>query len=127
MIKELWKKYGTFWLLEEYGKWANQPAAINLSYPKKAPFAQLQGRSVPLPRISDELAGFISEVLNQLGEHRPELKDVVVAYHVRRYSVNKIANTCGIDRKKINDLLHSGEAWVDAKVYDYFRSLEKVA
>lgn len=127
MIKDLWKENGTFWLLEEYGLWANQPADLHLNYPKKSAFVQMQGRSVPLPRIDDHLAGHIQDTLNDLGEHRMELKEVLVLYHVRRKSMGYISSVTGNHRKKVADLLHSGEAWIDRAVYDYFKKLEQAA
>lgn len=121
MMEDLWNEWGTIWFLEQFGLWANQPPGIKLGYPKMTNFAALQGRSVSLPRIDDEVAGFIHDSINELGERNPLHREVLILFYVRRKSFERTARETGLKRTKATEVIRTAEAWIDCKLNDYFK------
>lgn len=120
----MWKDWGTFKLLEEFGLWANQPAELTIGYPKKTAFATMQGGSIRMPEIDDDTAVFIQDCLNRLAARHPLQSDLVVQFYVRNRTFEKAAQVVGMSKSKAFQQLKCAEAWIDSKLDDYFR-LEK--
>lgn len=123
-MKTLWEDWGTIWFLEQFGLWANQPAAIQLGYPKRSNFADMQWRSAPEIRIDDDVAGFIHDTINELGVRNEAYKIVLNAFYVRRRTLEKAGQEAGIKRAKAIETLRIAEALVDSKLNDYFKLTE---
>lgn len=123
-MKELWEDHGTIWFLDQFGLWVNQPAEINLGYPKKTNFALMQGRSIARIRIDDEVAGFIHDSINQLGERSQVHKDVLISFYIKRRTLEKAGEKSGLKRAKAIETLRSAEIWIDCKLNDFFRLTE---
>lgn len=124
-MKELWRDNGTIWMLEQFGLWANQPPDLKLGYPKKTQFAAMQGRSVSLPKIDDDVAGFIHDSINELGERSLEHKLMIEEFYVRRRTLEKAGHYAGgLKRAKAIETLRCAEAWIDCKLNDYFKRKE---
>jgi len=123
-MKTMWQEWGTIWMIEQYGLWANQPADIQLGYPKKTNFAQMQGRSVSLPKIDDDVAGFIHDSINELGQRFPLHKGLLNSFYVKRRTFEKAGEEQGLKRGKAIETLRAAEAWIDCKLNDYFKLSE---
>jgi hypothetical protein len=120
-MKELWQGNGTTWMLEQFGLWANQSPNLNLGYPKRTNFAMMQGRSVSLPRIDDEVAGFIHDSINELGGRSIEHKEILILFYIKRRSFVKVAECLCMSRPKATEFMRGAEAWIDCKLNDYFK------
>tara|TARA_R110001599_G_scaffold339851_1_gene559733 strand:- start:26699 stop:27121 length:423 start_codon:yes stop_codon:yes gene_type:complete len=120
-MKELWKDNGTTWMLEQFGLWANQPPDLKLTYPKKTNFAVMQGRIVCLPKLDDEIAGFMHDCLNELGERFPECKSMIEQFYIKRRTLENAGKYSGLKRAKAIEALRRAEAWIDCKLYEHFR------
>lgn len=120
-MKDLWKENGTPWMLEQFGLWANQPPDLKIGYPKKTAFAAMQGRGVSLPKIDDDVAGFIHDSINELGERSLEHKEILILFYVKRRSFVKVAQALCMSRAKATEFIRSAEAWIDCKLNDYFK------
>lgn len=123
-MKQMWQDWGTIWFLEEFGLWANQPPELRLGYPRASIFATMQGRSVRLPEIDDDIAVFVQDCINQLGNRHPLQKDLVIEFYVKNRSFDKCANYVGMGKTKAFQQIRCAEAWIDAKLDDYFRLTE---
>ena len=123
-MKKLWQDWGTIWMIEQYGLWANQPADIQLGYPKKTNFAQMQGKSVSLPKIDDDIAGFIHDAINELGVRLPKHKALLISFYVKNRSFENAGNETGLKRGKAIEVIRAAEAWIDCKLNDYFKLTE---
>lgn len=120
-MKDLWVNWGTIWMIEQFGLWVNQPAGIHLGYPKKTNFAVMQGRSVSLPKIDDDIASFIHDSINELGQRYPKHKALLISYYVRRRSFERAGEEHGLKRAKSIEVIRAAEAWIDCKLNDYFK------
>lgn len=124
-MKQLWEDWGTLWFLEQFGLWANQPPEIRLGFPKMTAFAQMQGRSVSLPEIDDDTAGFIHDCINEMGQRLPHHKAMVEEFYVRNRTLVKAGQYAGgFSRTKATEVLRCAEAWIDCKLNDYFKMTE---
>lgn len=120
-MKELWKDNGTSWMLEQFGLWANQPPDLQLNYPKKTNFAVMQSAGVCLPRLDDEIAGFIHDCLNELGARFPQHKSMIEQFYIKRRTLENAGNYSGLKRAKAIEVLRCAEAWIDCKLDDHFK------
>lgn len=123
-MKKLWMDWGTIPLLEEFGLWANQPSELNIGFPKKSVFADMQGGSVRLPKIDDDTAVFIQDCLNKLEVRHPRQKQLIEEFYVRNRTFEKCANIVGLGKTKAYQQLRCAEAWIDSKLDDYFKLAE---
>ena len=123
-MKTLWEDWGTIWFLEQFGLWANQPAAIQLGYPKRSNFADMQWRSAPEIRIDDDVAGFIHDTINELGVRNEQHKEVLIGFYVRNRSVERAGQEAGLKKSKAYEYLKASECWIECKLNDYFRLTE---
>lgn len=122
-IEALWLQHGTEWVLDEYGLWCNLPddMLIKLGFPKYAAFDVFRGGSVRMPKIDCELAGYISEWLNDLDERHPDQVQMLVMFHIQRKSMVTISDITGRKRTKCSEVYGKAVSWIDSKLNDYFK------
>jgi len=122
VMRDMWRVNGAGWVLWQWAQWARQvPAEVQrLGYPRLAMFADMRGGSIAALSIDDDTAMAVQDAINALGEHKPELKSVLIEFYLLRRSVVFISGQIAFDRRKVSDMLHSAEAWVDAKLHEFF-------
>lgn len=102
--------------LEQWGRWVRNGGyqsgytSVNMGL----------GSTVATPHITDEEALAVDCAVARLKQREPILGLVITCYYVRRWSHAVIAREIGqpASREKIRRLLGSGEAWIDAVIWD---------
>jgi hypothetical protein len=83
-------------------------------------FAGMRSKGTLAPlRIDDETAVAVMDAINALREARGELyHELVINYHVRRYTLERLARETSADRRKTTERLREAESWIDGRLFE---------
>lgn len=109
-------------MLANWGEWARRHR-IGTEYPSEQPFVRLmrqRGDMAERARVApvdEALALRVDAMLARLRLRDRQLHDLLRAHYLCGLSVRALAAMLGSSVGKANELLRSGEAWIDCSLY----------
>jgi len=111
--------YETPWLLEQWWRWSHTDVGLCLGYPSSSFNAEMQGSTVPMPLITDDVAMVIGEAVARLMKRDAEMGNSVVMYYSCGQNVSSASRRLKMPRKRVDVLVKAGTAWIDGRLWDH--------
>ncbi|MGX5913934.1 antiterminator Q family protein [Aliidiomarina sp. Khilg15.8] len=109
----------TSWLLEQWARWArSNPELARIDYPSVQPYTRMVSKGIRGSCLIDESEALeIDQLLARLNTRDEDMGRATVLYYWLNSNSSLVARVLGIPRARVNVLISSGTAWVDALFY----------
>ena len=104
----------TVLLLEAWAEWSRLNPGVSLGWSSVTPYARLYGSTAKSPLINDQKALEVEGIVSRLNHRDKEVGSAVILFFFCDQNLSRVARLMKKDRKRVNVLVESGIAWIDA-------------
>jgi hypothetical protein len=108
-------------LLEQWAIWMRENERLGYSSVSPLWIGRIK-RSGLSANITDKEAVMIDGILADLKKRDPEMGRITIEYYVNGGNVLRLSRQERVSRNRIDQLVKSGTAWVDGRLFSHYRA-----